>query len=54
MTRIEAKQYELDAKVVFMLDSQQVQIQAFNDIQNEFFSFFGGREEHTNTYLLNL
>jgi hypothetical protein len=44
----------LDAKVVFMLDSQQVQTQALNDIKNEFSTFFGGQKEHTNTYQLNI
>jgi hypothetical protein len=32
MTTIKIKQNELDAKVTSMLDSQQVQTQAFNDI----------------------
>jgi hypothetical protein len=41
MTTMEAKQNELDAKVASMLDSQQVQTQAFNDIKSMFSTFLG-------------
>jgi hypothetical protein len=51
MTTIETKQNELDAKVVSMLDSQQVQTQAFNDIKSMFSTFLRGQKEHTNNFL---
>jgi hypothetical protein len=39
MTTIEIKQNELDAKVASMLDSQQIQTQAFSDIKSMFLPF---------------
>lgn len=46
MTTIEIKQNELDAKVACMLDSQQIQTQALNDIKSMFFTFLGGQKEN--------
>jgi hypothetical protein len=42
MTIIETKQYELNAKVASMLESQQVQTQALNDIKSIFSCYLGG------------
>jgi hypothetical protein len=41
MTTMEARQNGLDAKVASMLDCQQVQTQAFNDIKSMFSTFLG-------------
>jgi hypothetical protein len=44
MTTIKTKQNELDAKVVSMLDTQQVQTHALNNIESMFSTFLGGTE----------